>query len=85
MFTIDEVTIPAAVELGNAVNPIGYGFCATDMNQKPTNERSRFLNQHEPMMMLVARTDGRMVGHDSYENPIGDDTDSAWLAAQVLP
>ena len=94
-FTIDEVMIPTdiadlgatdfidAIELGNAVNAIGYG--TTDMNYEPAEELSRFLNPREPMTLLVARIDGRMAGCGIYETQTGDAADSAWLAAQVLP
>ena len=94
-FTIDEVTVPAdiadpsaadfieAIELGNAVNAIGYG--TTDMNYEPAEELPHFLNPHEPMTLLVARVDGRMAGRGTYETQASDDADSAWLAAQVLP
>ncbi|SOE70988.1 Acetyltransferase (GNAT) family protein [Salinibacterium xinjiangense] len=94
-FTIDEVTIPSgiadpgavdfieAIDLGNAVNALGYG--TTDINYEPAEELPHFLNPHEPMTLLVARVDGRMAGRGIYETQTGEDADSAWLAAQVLP
>lgn len=94
-FTIDELVIPtsidtadaadfiAAVEVSNAVEAISYG--TTELAYEPAEELPRFHNPHEPMRMLVARVDGRIVARALYETQSGDDADSAWLSVQVLP
>lgn len=94
-FTIDEVMIPAditdpgaadfihAIEVGNAVEAISFG--TTDISYEPAEELPHFLNPHEPIRMLAANVDGRIVGRALYETHTGDGADAAWLATQVLP
>ncbi|MDJ0335702.1 GNAT family N-acetyltransferase [Salinibacterium sp. G-O1] len=94
-FTIDDVTIPDnisatdakdfidAVEVGNTVEATGYG--TTDLNYEPVEELPRFHDPHQPSRMLVARLGGRIVGRGIYETQAGDQADSAWIIAEVLP
>ncbi len=94
-FTIDELTIPSAlddqhgadfiraIEVGNEVEAIGYG--TPDLAYEPDEELAIFLNPHEPKRMLVARVDGEIVARALYETTVGDDADTAWLATEVLP
>ena len=93
--SIDEVVIPAdlaephaadfidAIDVGNTVNATGFG--TSDINYEPAEELPLFLNPRQPMRMLVARCDGRIVGRGIYETQTGDGADSAWLVTQVLP
>ncbi len=94
-FTIDEVVIPddirqpdafsfvVAIEVGNAVETIGYG--TSDLNYEPVEALPHYLSPHEPIRMLVAKVDGRIVARGLYETRVGEAADSAWLNAQVLP
>ena len=94
-FTIHEVTNPAsvddpdagdfirAIEVGNAVEAIGYG--TPDLAYTPAEELPHFHNPHEPHRMLVARVEGEIVARALYETHIGEEADSAWITVEVLP
>jgi GNAT superfamily N-acetyltransferase len=94
-FTIDEVSLPAAIdapdaadfiraiEVGNEVEAIGYG--TPDISYEPVEELPHFVNPHEPSRMLVARVDGEIVARALYQTQSGDEADAAWLTVEVLP
>ncbi|MDQ2699681.1 MAG: GNAT family N-acetyltransferase, partial [Actinomycetota bacterium] len=94
-FTIDEVAIPQvvdapnaaafvrAIELGNAVEAIGFG--TPDLAFEPDEELPHWKNPQQPMRLLVARVDDRIVGRGIYETQVGEQSDSGWLVTQVLP
>jgi GNAT superfamily N-acetyltransferase len=94
-FTIDELTIPQiidgegaadfvrAVEVGNEVEALGYG--TPDLAYEPDEELPIFHNPREPRRMLVARVGGEIVARALYETTVGDDADTAWIIAEVLP
>ena len=94
-FTINEVTTPTsvddpdagdfirAIEVGNAVEAIGYG--TPDLAYTPAEELPHFHNPHEPHRMLVARVEGEIVARALYETHIGEEADSAWITVEVLP
>lgn len=94
-FTIDELTVPTtlegpgaadfirAVEVGNEVEAIGYG--TADIGYEPAEEIPLFHDPHKPERMLVARVDGEIVARGIYEATTGDDADTAWVVAEVLP
>lgn len=72
-----------AIEIGNAVEEIGYG--TAELAYEPAEELAWFQNPHLPRWMLGARLDGELVGRALYETTTGDDADTAWLNVQVLP
>jgi GNAT superfamily N-acetyltransferase len=94
-FTIEEVTLPDAVdspeaadfvrglEVSNEVQAIGFG--TADLAYEPDEELPYWKNPHQPTRMIVAKVDGQVVGEASYETQIGDEADSGWLGAHVLP
>ena len=94
-FTIDELTIPRtlddatgpdfirSVEVGNEIEAIGYG--TPDLAYEPVEELPVYSNPHQPTRLVIARVDGEIVGRGTYETTLGDDADTAWLAAEVLP
>lgn len=95
MATIDEVTVPrtleeegaedfiAAMAVCNAVEAIDYG--TTDGEYQPEEELTQYRDPYEPMRLLVAREDGRVVGRAFVRSNADDDISEAWLQAQVLP
>lgn len=95
MATIDEVTVPrtldeagaedfiAAMAVCNAVEAIDYG--TTDGEYQPDEELPHYHDPYEPMRLLVAREDGRVVGRAFVRSNADDDVSEAWLQAQVLP
>jgi GNAT superfamily N-acetyltransferase len=94
-FEIREVAIPTAIDapdatdfvraidVGNAVEELGYG--TPDLAYEPIEELPPFFNPHEPKRMFVAVVDGEVVARALYETQAGEEADSAWLIAQVLP
>ena len=94
-YTIDELVVPQtldapggadfirAVEVGNAVEAIGYG--APDLGYEPEEELPMFFDPHEPERLFVARVDGQIVAKALYETQLGDAADTAWLTVGVLP
>ena len=94
-FTIQDVITPAtidapdaadfvrAIEVANRVEALGYG--TPDLSYEPVEELPHFTNPHEPRRMIVARVDGEIVARGLYETQTGDEADSAWIIAQVLP
>lgn len=94
-FEIHEATIPAsldvpeavdfirAIEVGNAVDAMGYG--SADLSFGPDEELPMFSNPHQPHRMLVARVEGSIVASGLYETHVGEGADSAWVRVQVLP
>lgn len=94
-FTIDELVIPRAlddaegadfiraIEVGNEVEAVGYG--TPDLAYEPDEELPIFHNPHEPKRILVARVEGAIVARATYETTLGDDADTAWILAEVLP
>ncbi|MCU1439688.1 MAG: family N-acetyltransferase [Rhodoglobus sp.] len=94
-FEIREVTIPSAIdapdaadfvraiEVGNAVEELGYG--TPELAYEPVEELPPFFNPHEPKHMFVAVVDGEVVARALYETQAGEEADSAWVIAQVLP
>jgi GNAT superfamily N-acetyltransferase len=94
-FEIREVTAPTsidaadaidfvrAIEVGNAVEELGYG--TPDLAYEPEEELSPFFNPHEPKRMFVAVVEGEIVARALYETQSGEESDAAWVIAQVLP
>ena len=94
-FTIDELHVPttldapggadfsAAVDLGNAVEAIGYG--TTELAYFPTEELAWYLDPYRPYRLLLARVDGTLAGRAIFETRADDEADTAWLTMQVLP
>ena len=94
-FIIEQLTVPAtldgdgaadfirAVEVGNAVEALGYG--TPDVSYEPDEEIPLFHDPHKPEYLFVARVDGAIVARGIYEATTGDDADTAWIVAEVLP
>jgi GNAT superfamily N-acetyltransferase len=94
-FTIDEVAIPASldsadatdfirtIEVGNEVEEVAYG--TRGLAYEPDEELPMFFNPHEPERMFLARVGEEIVARGLYETQVGDEADTAWLTAQVLP
>lgn len=94
-FEIHEITIPEtvdspdaedfirAIEVGNLVEAIGYG--TPDLAYEPAEELPQFQDPHYPHRMLVATIDGEIVARGVWEAQADDDTDTAWINAEVLP
>lgn len=94
-FTIDELHVPAtldgpggadfaaAVDLGNAVEAIGYG--TSDLAYFPSEELAWYLDPYTPYRLLLARVGGTLAGRAIYETRADDEADTAWLTVQVLP
>jgi GNAT superfamily N-acetyltransferase len=94
-FTIDEITIPEALDdadasdyiraivVGNEVEAIGYG--TRDLVYTAAEELPYHRNPHEPHRMLVARVDREIIARALYETHVGEGADSAWITVEVLP
>lgn len=90
-FTIEELPIPdeptpdfvRAIAVGNEVEALGYG--TPDLAYEPDEELAIMHNPHEPARLLVARVDGEIVALGKHETTVGDDSDTSWLAINVLP
>ena len=94
-FTIEELRVPAridapgaddfvrAVEVGNLVEAEVYG--TPEITYEADEEIPFHHNPYEPRRLFVARVDGVIVGRGTVETRIGDEADTAWVSAQVLP
>jgi GNAT superfamily N-acetyltransferase len=78
----DAADFIRAIELGNAVEAIGYG--TPDLAYEPAESLPWYHNPDEPQRMLGARLDGELVGRALYETTTGDDADTAWINVEVL-
>ena len=94
-FVIDEIVVPEsvdapdagdfvrAVEVGNRVEVETYG--TAEIVYEPAEELSKYLDPYQPHRVFVARVDGVIVGRGVAETHRGDDADTSWVSAQVLP
>lgn len=92
---IDEVVIPAtidapdaadfirAIEVGNAVEAIGYG--TDELAYEPAEELPGYRDPHEPQRVLVARLGGDIVARAVYFTQVGEGADAGWINVEVLP
>ncbi len=79
----DAADFISAIELGNAVETLGYG--TAELQYEPAEELPWFLNPYQPRWMLGARIDGELAGPAVYETTSGEDADTAWINVEVLP
>jgi GNAT superfamily N-acetyltransferase len=95
-FTITSVDIPQeldptgedefcqAIALGNLSDELAFG--TTDTAFDVAEELGLWQpSEFERYQMLVATVDGHVVGAGTYETTIGEDADTAWVAAHVHP
>jgi len=95
-FTITSVDIPQeldptrqdefcqAIALGNLSDELAFG--TTDTAFDIVEELGLWQpSEFECYRMLVASVDGHVVGAGTYETTIGEDADTAWVAAHVRP
>lgn len=81
--TPDAADFISAIELGNAVQAIGYG--TPDLAYEPAEELPVFHNPHEPRRVLVLKVEGALAARGVYETTTGEEADTAWLNVEVLP
>jgi len=94
-FTIEPVTIPAAIdgpdavgfiraiELRNEVDAMSFG--TPDLAFEPAEELPGYHDRHHPQRLLAAGVGGRMAGTGVYETQAAEDADTAWIFVRVLP
>jgi GNAT superfamily N-acetyltransferase len=94
-FSIEELETPEsmddpralpfaeAIGVGNSVEELAYG--TPDLAYEPAEELPHFRNPNQPIRMLAARVDGRIVARALYETQTGEEADTAWLVVEVLP
>jgi GNAT superfamily N-acetyltransferase len=94
-FTIDELDVPATIdspsardfvetiEVGNVVAIDAFG--TPDIVYEPDEELPQFGNPYQPMRLLVARADGRIVAQATTETQTGDRADTSWVQVLVHP
>lgn len=95
-FTIDEATIPAALDDGSAAaadfvamthvrNAVETNIVGTDeITPTPAELISGWHNPYEPRRLLLARVLGDIVGRGVYEVQCEEGVSSAWLSVEVL-
>lgn len=93
---ITEVTIPERLDAADAADFIAAIAVRSAVNEHDSGTRDDVRppdellpgwrkQEFEPMRMLVARLDGRIVCRGIAEFRLGDAADTAWLHVEVLP
>jgi GNAT superfamily N-acetyltransferase len=94
-FTIDELSVPESVDAPDAVdfvrsvavsNAVMTEALGTpDMAYEPVEELPQYRDSFRPSRLFVARSGGEIVGRASTQTQTGDDADTSWVTAHVLP
>jgi GNAT superfamily N-acetyltransferase len=94
-YVIEEIALPTApgspgwddfvgvVAVRNAAEVAGYG--TPEVQDPPEEMLIAWNDPEEPTRLLVVRADGAIVAYGRFVTKTGEDADTCWLDARVLP